>query len=241
MTDIRPALFKAEAAHYDPNEFYVSSVDDAGNTKQLRASVPPALYSELERLVQSGMIPAYGTKEAFVRDAMVHRLKWLAANIQNLNLEKAVNHQIRQSDMQRRIDEMTSCRRYVETTKQGIRDAQDSNDAIAVDEIAMTGWAAAQDMRAPYNTQLKDLCRNASSFDLTHTSNWPTAIVETMAMEDIKFQRRLEAQAEADMEPNILDLPDAVDINGSNHLRKGRPKVGGKGGAKTSRLFGTSK
>ena len=239
----RDVLFRPDSADYDPRAFYTSSVDDGGNTKTIRASVPPAMYSELERLVQSGMIPAYGTKEAFVRDAMVHRLKWLAHDLDNDSLIKAVNHQIRQADMQRRIEEMHSCRRYVETTKQGIRDAEDHNDAIAVDEIAMTGWAASQDMRAPYSEELKTICRNAVKFDISDLVSWPSEIVDTMAMEDVKFHARLTQQREEAFAPNMMELLPQADTPENLGLPPKKPtaKIGGKGGSRTAKLFGTDK
>ena len=239
----RDVLFRPDSADYDPRAFYTSSVDDGGNTKTIRASVPPAMYSELERLVQSGMIPAYGTKEAFVRDAMVHRLKWLAHDLDNDSLIKAVNHQIRQADMQRRIEDMHSCRRYVETTKQGIRDAEDHNDAIAVDEIAMTGWAASQDMRAPYSEELKTICRNAVKFDISDLVSWPSEIVDTMAMEDVKFHARLTQQREEAFAPNMMELLPQADTPENLGLPPKKPtaKIGGKGGSRTAKLFGTDK
>ncbi len=71
---------------YDPEKFYTRSKDKQGHSSTLRINLPDYLMANLAELVQSKAIPAYRTREDFVRDAIVHRYAWVVDQLQNTTL-----------------------------------------------------------------------------------------------------------------------------------------------------------
>ncbi len=68
---------------YDPDKIYTASKDQQGHSHTLRINIPDYLVARLAELVQSKAIPAYRTKEDFVRDAIVHRLAWIQDQLEH--------------------------------------------------------------------------------------------------------------------------------------------------------------
>lgn len=71
---------------YDPEKFYTRSKDKQGHSSTIRVNIPDYLMANLAELVQSKAIPAYRTREDFVRDAIVHRFAWVTEQLQQTTL-----------------------------------------------------------------------------------------------------------------------------------------------------------
>lgn len=84
MTDEFPSSSSSPANSYDPDKVYNASRDSKGFGSSLRMKVPPSLLSELGHVVQSGIITEYRTREDFFRDAIVHRLHWVADRVPSI-------------------------------------------------------------------------------------------------------------------------------------------------------------
>lgn len=59
---------------YDPDRIYTKATDGNGQSTVLHVKVSPALYYELQALVQSRAIPELRTYADVVRDALIHRM-----------------------------------------------------------------------------------------------------------------------------------------------------------------------
>lgn len=68
---------------YEPNEFYVASRNKKGFGTTLRVMVPPDVLVHISELVQKQLVPAYRTREDFIRDALVHNLHRVRAIIKD--------------------------------------------------------------------------------------------------------------------------------------------------------------
>lgn len=68
---------------YSPDKFYTASRNKKGFATTIRVNVPPEVLSMLGQLVQSKVIPEYTTTEAFLRDAIVHRIKYVETMIKD--------------------------------------------------------------------------------------------------------------------------------------------------------------
>lgn len=79
---------------YDPATFYTRATDGNGHDSVIQTKVSPALLGEIQRLIQSKAIPQYRTNADLVRDALIHRLRYLSdeypgsANLQALEIEQ---------------------------------------------------------------------------------------------------------------------------------------------------------
>lgn len=82
------------STNYDPANFYCRATDGNGHDAVLQSKISPALLAEIQRLVQSKVIPQYRTYADFIRDAMIHRLRYLSdqypgsANLQAIEIEQ---------------------------------------------------------------------------------------------------------------------------------------------------------
>lgn len=68
---------------YSPDKFYTASRNKKGFASTLRVNLPPEVLSIVSQLVQSKVIPEYTTGEAFFRDAIVHRLKYIEGMVKD--------------------------------------------------------------------------------------------------------------------------------------------------------------
>jgi hypothetical protein len=89
---------------YDIATFYTRAADGRGHSENLRVRVKPELSGEVSALVASGRIPDYSTPQDFIRDAIVHRLRWLAENADDPILAAKLAETIRRAI----IDETTA-------------------------------------------------------------------------------------------------------------------------------------
>ena len=92
---------------YDIGEFYTRATDGRGHSDHLRVRIKPEVAGEIGALVSSGMIPDYTTSQDFVRDAIVHRLRWLAEHADDPVLAAKLSETVRRTT----IEETTA--RYV--------------------------------------------------------------------------------------------------------------------------------
>lgn len=70
--------FNFEATTYDPNEFYVRSVDKRGHKETVHVPMPPDVYAEVHEMASRSEFPLYRTVQDFMRDAAIHRMHYLA-------------------------------------------------------------------------------------------------------------------------------------------------------------------
>lgn len=89
---------------YDIGSFYCRSTDHRGHSNNLRVRVKPEVSGEVAALVASGTIPEYTTSQDFIRDAIVHRMRWLAENMENPALRARLSEAVRRAA----IDESTA-------------------------------------------------------------------------------------------------------------------------------------
>jgi hypothetical protein len=69
--------FAAESG-YDPDEIHTASQDEHGHSVQIRVYVPKTWYSIAKDVENSDLWPEYKSVAAFMRDAMYHRMHWIA-------------------------------------------------------------------------------------------------------------------------------------------------------------------
>lgn len=90
--------------HYQADTFYTTSTDKKGHSAQVRTSIPPEMHSQIKRLIESGDFPMYQTMGDFVRDAIFHRVHWVAKNKAHL-LDGELDRVARRSRLYHQLDE----------------------------------------------------------------------------------------------------------------------------------------
>lgn len=79
---------------YSVSSFYTRSRDSTRNHASYRVNIPEQVSGEIAALVASGKVPEYRTSGDVIRDALVHRLKWLDENLPDMNLEDAIKWEV---------------------------------------------------------------------------------------------------------------------------------------------------
>lgn len=111
MTNVSPIRETADdgwgtqADDYSIAEFYCKATDGRGHSDNLRVRVKPEMAGEVAALVSSGRIPDYTTPQDFIRDAMVHRLRWLSENVDDRDLSARLADKVRTLVMKERADQ----------------------------------------------------------------------------------------------------------------------------------------
>lgn len=80
-----------EKSGYDPSKFYTSASDGQGHGRAVRFDAPPSIVGEIAELLASGQFPAYRSAADFWRDAAIHRLHFLADNLNDRSLAASLH------------------------------------------------------------------------------------------------------------------------------------------------------
>lgn len=67
----------ASGPGYDVHKFYVRSSDGKGHSMNVQVPLSTATHGMISQLIASKAIPAYTTQQAFIRDAVIHRLRYI--------------------------------------------------------------------------------------------------------------------------------------------------------------------
>lgn len=62
---------------YDLDRFYVTSTNEHDHDEQLRIRMPRWLVMELQQMVREERLPAYRSTHDVIRDALVHRVRYI--------------------------------------------------------------------------------------------------------------------------------------------------------------------
>lgn len=68
----------AQTNGYSIDNFYTRSTDGRGHSENVQAKLSPAMIGEINALVHSRELPGYKTVQDFIRDACVHRAKYVS-------------------------------------------------------------------------------------------------------------------------------------------------------------------
>lgn len=64
--------------NYDPSQFLTRDPDPKGDGVDLRTKVSRGTNAQIQSIIEQRLVPEYQTKADFVRDAVLHRLRYLA-------------------------------------------------------------------------------------------------------------------------------------------------------------------
>lgn len=146
-----------ERPGYSPTKFYTGASDAQGRMSSYRINVPLSIGMELRRLIESREIAAYQTVNDIVRDALTHRLHYLAEQRKMDRLERHnIAYQLT-SDQERRRAEMHSLDEFIDQTAQTIQLARAKGDVMVLREVVEEAQEAAKAIREPYRGRLLKL------------------------------------------------------------------------------------
>ena len=145
------------AATYDPADFHIASVNKHDHSSSVTFRAPGEVISELARMVASGDFPMYKTKSDFMRDAIVHRMHWLADNYDNEKMRQWVTRQSSLARLDARRDEVEELSRLVEGWKVDVARARDMKDTWAIGHAKVMLAEDVAQVRDPYKSRLREI------------------------------------------------------------------------------------
>lgn len=95
-------LYTLPGGNYDVNKLYMESTDSKGHYEQVNIKFPP----HVETLIQNALRdnPLYRSSQAFIRDAIIHRLWYVANNpgstIDPVMIEMELTRQLMKQEME---------------------------------------------------------------------------------------------------------------------------------------------
>ncbi len=78
-------------AGYSPDKFYVRATDGKGHSENVQTKISPSLLGELSAIIAAKEIPEYRTVQDFIRDAVLHRAKYVAELLKRGTLAQKVD------------------------------------------------------------------------------------------------------------------------------------------------------
>lgn len=92
--------FALSGEGYSPDKFYTRSTDGKGASETKYFKAVPSIMGSVGELVASRQIPQYKTEADFIRDAIYHRLKYVAEGLKDGRLEATINRALMLSRIQ---------------------------------------------------------------------------------------------------------------------------------------------
>lgn len=115
---------------YSIDKFYTGSSDGKGHTTRMRVSIPPSVAALIGAVIESKRIPQYRRFTDFVRDAVQHRLHWVAEHLDDPHIKE-------QSKLTRFIAEQETRRQRVDEWEQWLTTLEMNCSAFATMDTDM--------------------------------------------------------------------------------------------------------
>lgn len=152
--------FKAETTDYDVNTIYVGkATDDNGHSTNLRCNLPTHWAASILDLINSPEWPEYNSMQAFIRDAVHHRMNWAAdqtdrGHIESVQRLRAIENMkqaiARHTHFQAAYEEM------MEEVQDTFRAASVHHDREVLVSLASEVEVAIKDFPDPLQAKLHD-------------------------------------------------------------------------------------
>lgn len=157
---------------YSPDQFFTPASDTKGHSERVRVNLRPDVLPALGALVASGQFEAYRSTHDVIRDAIYHRLHWLAdqagVTYRNGKLEGQLRHvvsgaahvaEVEQAayEQQIRVDYVAALEAHVDRCWR-LRDHQALHRAVDGARARLDdGW-----LYEPYRSQVETIVEKAT-------------------------------------------------------------------------------
>ena len=152
----RDASAFATVKNYDQDDFYMTASDKRGHDKQMRLAVPPEVAGQIDAIVASNRFP-YLTGAALVRDAVIHRLQYLAEisdddeTLRMLAVRQATDRLLRHAEAMKQNQQL------VDICKTSGDMAIETNDWLRLASVVADAMETMDSMQEPYRSRLGEL------------------------------------------------------------------------------------
>lgn len=150
---------------YDPANYYTRSIDPKvqGDSQWRRVRFPTDITAEADRLLSSGALAGTPLTSfaALVRDALIHRLHYIASTMNDPHLNEFLANERRLSTVDSLIRDRETKARIVKDAEIALDGAIQHNDRWNATELLKMYEPMIDGMREPYGPQLDTACKKA--------------------------------------------------------------------------------
>lgn len=148
-------------ANYSPSKIYTRSVDKKGHGEVLHVKLPPDLMARAAEIVAAKAFPDYRTPHDIVRDALVHRLKYMADVLRDDELQRRVTIEMRNCEIEGMLRELEQLQTHVKLGLTLLKQAKDSEDEGMVERFIVWAEAEVEELREPYAGEVRKMLGEA--------------------------------------------------------------------------------
>lgn len=151
--------WSTDTTAYSIDKFYTQSTDKRGHTEHIRVGLPPGLLAKVQELVQGSQFPDYRTSQDIVRDAVYHRLHYLADQNDLPDLRHIIEQEIRMVERQALIASIERQEDAIELVGELLSKASRVGDFLALEKALLDAEKDLDTMIDPYKQQMVNLIR----------------------------------------------------------------------------------
>lgn len=155
---------------YSPDQLVTPACDEKGHTAQKRIAFKPDVFPVLAQIVASGQFE-YRSPEDIVRDAVYHRIWYLADNLgvsyRKGKLQGEIRHVVTAADhiaeLERLGCQRTERSKYIETLEREIDECRRSRDSDGLRALLIHAQARVEEdwLHEPYRSQVQAIVDKA--------------------------------------------------------------------------------
>ena len=146
----------SKQSQYSPDSFYTRSINKHDHSFHLRVNLPPDVHTKMCELVGTKTIQEYRSVPDIVRDAVVHRLKWLEEH-GYFNAENVLTDEMELSIIANERSRRETRAKIVEDATAELDDAMRDGDVGHLKRRLPQVEELAQTLPQPYQGRLMDL------------------------------------------------------------------------------------
>ena len=156
-----PPEWGTQDPSYGPEKLYTKGTDGRGNSHEVRVRMPPTVVGQIQSMVEQRLIPEYKTSADFVRDAVIHRLKWLEENslAENSDTARRMRGVVASAELQRLADEMRDADEQVDMAKQNLKAAHKTGNERMLRRAVEHCWDIAEGLEEPWKSRVEEEIR----------------------------------------------------------------------------------
>lgn len=128
--------FNFEKRGYSEDKFYVRSTGPGGEQGEAKyLKISPSILGAIAKIVYTKEFPQYRTDADFIRDAIVHRLKYINDRIADEDVDKRFYPHIRVSQIEAKQQMMAETMHMINMHEESMRMAVENEDWGVLEEL----------------------------------------------------------------------------------------------------------
>lgn len=149
-----------EGEQYSPERIYTKSTDGRGHSERATVNLPPDLLAGLGRMIASKLIPEYRTTADFVRDSVMHRLKFWEDRIEH-GWEPALTSARALEEIESRKAELMGRRSAIKALEELVTYAVEERDLTMLSTATDSARHYAEVFGKPWADELEEIATRA--------------------------------------------------------------------------------